>query len=195
MSDGRVRGVKTSEGCIATSTVVNAAGPWAGEVGDWVGVSIPVLKRARTVLVTGPFPDLPSEWPFVKDEEMQWYCRREGPGVLMGMGTVPVDAPDVPFQTDMVDEIIDTAVHRVPVLERARLLAGWTGIRPVTPDDQPILGPVDGVEGLVLNCGWGGEGIIQAPAAGQLAAECVVDGRATTFDIRPFGVGRFDRVV
>jgi sarcosine oxidase subunit beta len=187
----RVTGVITTKGTIATQMVVNAAGPWAAEVGSWVGVDIPLLNRARTVLVTGPFPHLPAEWPFVDDLDAGWYCRREGPGILMGMGVVPTDDLSAPFQTDMVDPIINAAVHRIPILDKAELLTGWTGIRPCTPDDRPIVGPVEAVADLLLNCGWNGEGIIMAPIAGQLLAECIVHGEASTIDITPLAVERF----
>jgi len=82
-------------------------------------------------------------------------------------------------------------VHRVPILEQATMLTGWTGIRPMTLDDRPILGPVPSVDGFILNCGWGGTGIIQAPIAGQLVAELVSDGRTSTMDTSPFRIERF----
>jgi len=62
----------------------------------------------------------------------------------------------------------------------------------MTLDDRPILGPVPSVDGLVLNCGWGGTGIIQAPIAGQLITEYINDGHTSTMDISPFGIGRFE---
>jgi hypothetical protein len=71
------------------------------------------------------------------------------------------------------------------------MLTAWTGVRPLTPDDHPILGPVPSVDGLVLNCGWGGTGIIQAPIAGQLVAEYITNGHSSTMDISPFGIERF----
>jgi glycine/D-amino acid oxidase-like deaminating enzyme len=110
----------------------------------------------------------------------------------MGMGEVPIDDLRAPFQEEMVEKIIDAAVHRVPILEHARLQTGWTGVRPLTPDGHAIVGEVDGIEGLVLNCGWGGEGLIMAPVAGQLAAEFVVDGHTTTVDTSGITLGRFE---
>ena len=88
--------------------------------------------------------------------------------------------------------MIDTAVHRVPILEQASLLTGWTGVRPLTLDGHPILGPAPSVDGFILNCGWGGTGIINAPIAGQLVAELIGDGKTATMDISPFQVGRFE---
>jgi glycine/D-amino acid oxidase-like deaminating enzyme len=76
---------------------------------------------------------------------------------------------------------------------KASFLTGWTGVRPLTLDERPILGPVPSIRGLVLNCGWGGAGIIQAPIAGQLVAEYIIDGHTSTIDIRPFRVERFEQ--
>ena len=189
---GQVEGVLTDKGFVATEVVVNAGGPWAVEIGKWVDVEIAIINSARSILVTGPFPDIPSTRPFIEDVTAEWYFRPEGPGILMGMGSSPTDKLDVPFDFEIMNEMIDAAVHRVPVLEGASMLTGWTGIRPMTLDDRPILGPVPSVDGFILNCGWGGTGIIQAPMAGQLVAEYINNGRTSTMDIHPFRIGRFE---
>jgi len=189
---GQVQGVLTNEGFVATEVVVNAGGPWAIEIGKWVGVEIPIINSARSIVVTGPFPDIPSTRPFFEDVTAEWYFRPEGPGVLMGMGSSPTEKLDIPFRMEVMDEMIDTAVHRVPILMNASFLTGWTGVRPMTLDDRPILGPALSVDGLVLNCGWGGTGIIQAPIAGQLVTEYINAGHTSTMDISPFGIGRLE---
>ena len=189
---GRVEGVVTDEGFVATGTVVNAGGPWAIEIGRWAGVEIPILNLARSIVVTGPFPDIPSSRPFVEDVTAEWYYRPEGPGILMGMGKSPAHTLDVPFRMEVVYEMLDVAAHRVPILMNASFLTGWTGVRPMTHDDRPILGPVPSVQGLLLNCGWGGTGIIQAPMAGQLMAEYVSNGHTSTMDTDPFRIERFE---
>lgn len=178
---GRMEGVETTAGFLAARVVVNAAGPWALEVGRWAGVEIPILNRARCIWVTGPFPLIPSDWPFVDDVGREWYFRPEGPGLLIGMGVVPVDRLDVDISRQLLPEMIEVATHRVPVLEQASILTSWTGIRPLTPDGLPIIGPVPSPEGLLLNVGWGGMGLMQAPVAGQLLAEYVAFGRPVTF--------------
>ncbi|MBC7248925.1 MAG: FAD-binding oxidoreductase [Anaerolineae bacterium] len=195
VQQGQVEGVLTSEGFVATRTVVNAGGPWAIEIGKWVGVDIPIINAARSIVITGPFPAIPSTWPFFEDLTAEWYFRPEGPGVLMGMGKTPTAELDIPFRMEVVDEMMDTAAHRVPVLMKAPFLTGWTGVRPLTADERPILGPVPAVEGFILNCGWGGTGIIQAPLAGQLVAELISDGRASTLDISPFRIERFEGTI
>ena len=191
--EGRVHGVITEKGFVSTRVVVNAGGPWAIEIGRWAGVEIPIINLARGILVTGPVPEIPSTRPSVEDVTVEWYYRPEGPGVLMGMGMIPIEKLDVQISYEMMDEMIKTAVHRVPLLEKASVLKAWAGVRPVTVDDHPILGPVSSVEGFILNCGWGGTGIIQAPIAGQLVAEYVDHGTTSTVDIGLLGIDRFEK--
>ncbi len=189
---GRVEGVETTAGFLATRRVVNAAGPWAPEVGRWAGVEIPILNRARCIWVTGPFPLIPSDRPFVDDVGREWYFRPEGPGLLIGMGVVPVDRLEVDLSRQLLPEMIEVATHRVPLLERAAILTSWTGVRPLTPDGLPIIGPAPSPEGLLLNVGWGGMGLMQAPVAGQLLAEYVAFGRPLTFpDATALEIRRF----
>jgi sarcosine oxidase subunit beta len=190
--NGKVEGVHTDQGFLSTRVAVNAGGPWAIEIGKWVGVEIPIINLTRGVLVTGPLPEIPPERAFVEDVTAGWYYRPEGAGVLMGMGQKPTVDLDVKMTYELMDEIITVGIHRVPVLERASVLTSWAGVRPTTPDNRPILGKVPTVEGLVLNCGWGGTGIIQAPIAGQLIAECISIGHATTMDIARLSIDRFE---
>ena len=191
LRNGRVEGIVTDRGMISTRRVVNAGGPWAMEIGRWAGVEIPIINLVRGILVTGPVPEIPTTRPFVEDITKEWYYRPEGQGFLMGMGKLPTEKLDVKISYEMMDEIIDTAIHRVPLLRQASVLTAWAGIRPMTPDNQPILGPVPSIEGLMLNCGWGGTGIIQAPIAGNLLAEFLSHGTSSTMDISPLGIDRF----
>ena len=191
IQNGKITGVETDSSTVETKTVINAAGPWAREVAGWANIEIPLTNKIRTIVMTGPLPDIPENRPFVEDENVEWYFRPETGGVLMGMGNVPTDSPETPLDNEMVNNIINYAIHRVPVLEKASLLTAWSGVRPLTVDGRPVLGAVPEVEGFLLNVGWGGVGIIQAPAAGQLLAELVSDGKTSTFDINELGLERF----
>jgi len=188
---GKVEGIHTDKSFISSRTVVNAGGPWAKEVGRWADVEIPIMNLARTIVVTGPFAGIPNDRPFLDDRTLEWYCRPELSGLLMGMGAKPVEEPNIQTDTEMVHEMIDVAVRRIPILEKASMQTAWTGIRPLTPDDHPIIGPVPYVDGLILNCGWGGRGIIQAPIAGRLVAETICNGYPSTMDSHPLKIERF----
>lgn len=191
--NGNVEGVHTDQGFLSTKVAVNAGGPWAMEIGRWAGVEIPIINLTRGILVTGPVAEISPDRAFVEDVTAGWYYRPEGAGVLMGMGKKPTVDLDAKMTYEMMDEIISVGIHRVPVLEKASVLTSWAGVRPTTSDNRPILGRVPTVEGLVLNCGWGGTGIIQAPIAGQLIAECVRNGHTTTMDIGPLSIERFEK--
>jgi sarcosine oxidase subunit beta len=189
----QVTGVEIASGFIATRTVINAAGPWAAQIGSWAGIEIPLTNKLRTIVMTGPLPEIPTDRPFVEDESVEWYFRPETGGVLMGMGNSPTPSPEAVLDNKMVNNIVDYAIHRVPVLEKASLLTCWSGVRPLTADERPIFGRVPGVDGLLLNCGWGGMGIIQAPVAGQLMAELVCNGQTSTFETEDLQLSRYMR--
>ena len=90
----------------------------------------------------------------------------------------------------MMKDVVAKAVHRLPLIERARIAGGWAGLRPLTPDDHAMVGWAPGVEGFFLAVGWGGHGFQHAPPTGRLVAEWIVDGRPS-MDLALFDPGRF----
>jgi sarcosine oxidase subunit beta len=192
IEDGRVVGVHTTAGLVATHRVVNAAGFRAREVGTWAGMNLPITNLKRHIFVTGPIPTYSQSIPFTYEFEVAWYMRREGPGLLIGMGAVESDEEDPQVDWSFLDVVADHSMHRAPALAEAEIKTGWAGLRPVTPDDDPILGKASHLRGFFNDCGWGGHGIMQAPAAGRVMAELIVDGEATSVDISRFRVERFE---
>jgi len=191
IDDDRVLGVHTADGTIATRCVVNAAGFGARQVAAWAGLDLPITNLKRHIFFTQPVPIYHRLIPFTYEVEVAWYMRREGPGMLVGMGAVESDEEDPQVDWAFLDVIGEHSMHRAPALAEARIQSGWAGLRPVTPDEEPILGPVPHLSGYFNDCGWGGHGIMHAPAAGMALAEWIVDGTPVSVDIRPFGVERF----
>jgi sarcosine oxidase subunit beta len=191
---GRVTGVETTRGPISAPTVVNAAGPWAGEVGRMIGLELPVKPYRRQVFVTKTCPRIPKPIPMILDIEPAFYFRGEGPGVLMGMSD-PEEPSSFHTHTDynFMERVIDAAVHRAPLLETAEILRGWGGLYAITPDDNAIIGPTPGIEGFYCAIGFSGHGFQQAPTVGRILGELIVDG-ATSFDLSPFAHDRFDKI-
>jgi sarcosine oxidase subunit beta len=183
--------VETSGGSIETGMVVNAAGADAIEVAGWLGIDLPIDNRRRSIYITDEFPRIPPDTPMVMDAQMEWYCRKEGPGVLMGMGKEESRQASMAVNWDYLPQVVEFAMHRVPILSDAKIIRGWTGIRPLTQDRHPILGPVVQVRGFINDCGWGGEGVMHAPAGGQIVAECIADTQDRTFSLDPFRLKRF----
>ncbi len=187
----RVVGVQTTAGTIATPCVVNAAGFNARQVAAWAGLALPIVNLKRHIFVTGPVAAYSETIPFTYDADVAWYLRREGPGLLVGMGATECDEEDPQVDWAFLDEVIEHSLHRAPPLAEAGVKTAWAGLRPITPDDDPILGPIPQLAGFWNDCGWGGHGIMNAPAAGEALAEWIVEGRPTTVDVRGFGAMRF----
>ena len=77
-----------------------------------------------------------------------------------------------------------------PALADRRMLNGWSGLRPVTPDFLPILGRDPEFPALVYACGHSRNGVLLAPLTGDVVADIVLD-RPPTHDISPFRIERF----
>lgn len=189
-----VAGVSTSAGDVDAPIVVNAAGPWAGELAASAGVRLPLEPIPRHVLVTGGFPDAPERRTLVIDAVTSFYFHREGAGVLMGMANPEESAsfdlaPDDAF---VADALLPTALAVFPPLERASIEHSWVGLYEMTPDRHPIVGAAP-VDGLFLANGFSGHGFQHAPIIGKLLAELIVEGAATTIDISGLSLQRFER--
>jgi sarcosine oxidase subunit beta len=187
----RVVAVNSTVGIIVTKWVVNAAGAGARKVASWAGMDLPITNCKRHILVTGPVDAYPRSIPFTYDWAQSWYMRREGPGLLLGMGDQPTTPGDLMVEPAFLEEIIDYSVYRAPALVDAGMMTSWAGLRPLTPDEDPILGRAAHLENFVNDCGWGGHGVMHAPAAGMALAELITDGVATTVDLSPFRIERF----
>ena len=189
---GRVRGVQTRQGEIATPVVVNAAGPWAGRVGAMAGVEIPVVPVRRQIAVTTPVPRLPADFPFVIDFAQSLYFHREGPGILTGMSN-PSEPPGFDQRVDHEWELthFEAAMARLPLLADVGISNRWAGLYEVSPDAHPILGPVPEVRGLYCVAGFSGHGFMHGPVCGLLLAEEILDGRAHTLDVTSLHLSRF----
>ncbi len=192
VEDGRVVAVQTPLGRVATEIVVNAAGPWAGVVGQMAGVSLPIIPVRRQMLTTSALPELAADFPFVIDFARSLYFHREGDGILTGMSN-PGQAPGFDESVDEAWELthLEEAVARLPLLARAGLRSHWAGLYEVTPDAHPIIGRVPEVEGFVVVSGFSGHGFMHGPIAGLLVSEIVLDGQAHTLDISQLGAERF----
>ncbi len=193
---GRVEGVITREGRVTAPIVVIATGAWSGIVGRLAGFDIPVSPRRRSKFITDAVPteQIPAATPFVIDPHRGISMRREGPGILLGFSR---REEGVSFDTrpdwTLAEPLVEHAVHRVPPLADARLVRVWAGLYEMTPDQTGIVSAVPGVEGAYVIAGFSGHGFMHGPIAGQLMAELITEGRASTVDIAPLGLERFAR--
>jgi sarcosine oxidase subunit beta len=188
---GRVAGVLTPAGTVATRLVVNAAGPWAPLVGRMAGLELPVDPRRRHIFVTDAFDGIRHPMPLVTDTGSGFYCRSEQGAILMSPGDIGATT-EYEAQVDwaMLEVAVEKAMRRIPALEGAQVRHAWAGLRPLTPDGRAILDWAPGVEGLYLAVGFCGHGFQHSPGVGETVAEVLLDGRST-LDIHDLRLGRF----
>ena len=198
LSNGRVSTVVTDQGEISTPVVVNAAGPWAKAVGQWVGLDLPLEVTRESEVVARIPADIPPMQHSVSNMVDRTYWRPERRGMLLvGVGhpkenelTNPDDySRDV--SRDFVKDVSRRLSHRLPVMEDAIFVKGWSGLYTVTPDWNMILDKSPDVEGLYLAVGGSGHSFKISPAIGLCMAELIADGAASTVNITSLGGARF----
>ena len=188
----RIMTVETNQGSFSPGSVIICAGPWSGELGRLAGVEIPVQPLRRMCFVTDPFDAIPQDAPMTIEMPNTFHFRPEGAGFMLG--TSDQDEP-YGFHTTMrwewLERVMEDAAKRVPVLEQAKIHHGWAGLYETSPDHNAILGPIPGVENLLVATGFSGHGVMQSPATGMIMSEFILDGKAHTLDVSDLGIERF----
>lgn len=187
-----ITAVETAQGSIATDTVVCCAGAWSRALGDMVGVDLPVDPVRRELLVTEPMPDLPANVPFTIDFSTTMYFHREGPGLLVGMSNQDEEPGFSLEHTDeWLEQVVEAAGRRVPVLEEVGMASRWAGLYEVTPDHNALIGEAEGVSRFLYATGFSGHGFLQGPAVGQVMAELYL-GQTPSVDVSALHGRRFE---
>jgi sarcosine oxidase subunit beta len=196
----RVVGVRTAQGDLHAGTVVSAQNIWSAELEAWSGVPMPVKAERHRVLALQGEPAYTPAMPVFKDlgSPGMLYCRSYGGRqMLVSEGTAGevLDAPDNEqgdVSMDLVAEIGAQVTERFPSYESAGLASSWTGVYDVTPDWNPVLGPVPSLPGLVVAFGFSGHGFKLSPAVGRAIAQTVL-GLPTEVPLAPYTIERFGR--
>jgi sarcosine oxidase, subunit beta len=193
--DGTISEVLTTRGPIGVTAAVNAAGPWAAAVAGWAGVTLPVTPLRRQAAATVPCDLLPETMPMTIFAGDGFHLRVRDRRVLLLWPTPGVDGRPFDASVDpaWVRQVTGMARRRVPVLRRAEVdpAACWAGLYEMSPDKHAILGPAPGCPNLFLVNGSSGHGVMHSPALGQLLAEIMSDGTATSLDVHSLRPTRF----
>lgn len=199
VTDGqRVTGVRTAQGTYAAAGVVCALNVWSnGLLREATGIDVPLIaERHEVMALEAPVPYLPA-YPVLKDmtSPSMLYARGYGSRQLLasaGLEGLPVspdeDQADVPL--DVVAAIGEQVAQRLPTFAEAGVASTWTGLYDVTPDWNPVLGPLPGWDGLTVAFGFSGHGFKLSPAVGALLAQHAL-GLPTDVSLHPYRFGRF----
>ncbi|XP_065647289.1 FAD-dependent oxidoreductase domain-containing protein 1 [Hydra vulgaris] len=176
--------------------MVNAAGPWAGELMQLVNIHLPVLPRKRYVFVFD-CPNGPGRLMPLTVDPTGVYCRPEGSGTLYLAGCSPSesDEPDcsnLDVNYDYFNEVIwPVLATRFIGMETLKLKHSWSGYYDYNTFDQNgIIGPHSDIPNLYFANGFSGHGIQQSPAVGNAISEYIIDGKFSVIDLHKFRYGR-----
>jgi sarcosine oxidase subunit beta len=201
-ASGRVVGVDTSRGPIDARIIVNAAGPWARQIGAMAGVDVPVDPERRHIFIAHPPGGgswdepahggrVPSTRLLVIDFDSTFYFHREGGGLLFGMADPGESFGfDTTVRWDFLPEVTEVAMRRLPALADASITHAWAGLYEMTPDHNPLIGPAPELDGFYVIAGFSGHGFQHSPAAGRILAAQIV-GADPGLDVSSFACDRF----
>ncbi len=201
---GAVTGVQTPVGDIEAEYVVNCAGMWARQLGDLVGVTIPLQAAEHYYLLTDQIPGVSSSWPVIEDPASYGYYRQEGDGLMIGLFE-PVCAPwmvdavpedfsfgEIPPDWDRMGPYVEKAMGRIPVSQETGIRKLFCGPESFTPDLQPVVGEAPELRNYFVAAGLNSIGILTGGGMGRMLAHWIVEGRPDV-DVTGFNIDRLHR--
>lgn len=188
LNGGRVTGVETDRGVIATDKVLIAGGMWSHLFAKAHGVTVPLHAAEHFYIVTEPVKGLPSTQPILNIAEERTYWKEDAGKLLIGgfeaMGKpygqngIPEDFEfdELPFDMDHVEPELERMFARMPALAEMGIQTFFNGPESFTPDGRPYMGPSSEIEGVFLATGMNSNGILNSGGTGLTMAEWLIDG-------------------
>ncbi len=189
LRDGKVTGVTTNQGTIATDTVLLAGGMWSHLFAKAHGITLPLHAAEHFYVVTEPVEGLPADQPILNISEERNYWKEDAGKILIGgfeaqgkawaREGIPEDFEfdELPFDMDHVEDDLMRMFARMPSLETLGIQTFFNGPESFTPDGRPYLGPAPELNGVYLAAGMNSNGILNSGGVGLTMAEWIIDGR------------------
>ena len=202
----RICGVETYQGKIDCEYVVLATGMWSRQIGEDIGVSVPLYPNEHFYVITEPMKDLPKDLPVLRDYNACLYLKEDAGKMLVGIfepnakpafkesGRVPDDFSfgEFPDDFDHFEPYLEKSFHRLPMLENAGIRKFFSGPESFTPDTQYLLGETPEVKNLYTCCGFNSIGIASSGGAGRVTAEWMINGHINE-DLFSLDIKRFQK--
>src|SRR2546421_3322702 len=174
--NGRISGVATTRGEIATRMVVNATAGWCSTIAHMAGVELPIVTHPLQALVTERLK--PWLHHVIVSATLHVYVNQTDRGeVVIGEEIDPYASYSMRSTLRFLENAAAHTLELFPCLGRGQVLRQWAGLCDMPPDFAPIIGPVDEVAGFILDVGWGTYGFKAGPAAGSRVAELIATGK------------------
>jgi sarcosine oxidase, subunit beta len=192
VEDGRVTGVTTNRGHVATPVVINCTAGWASLISSMAGVTMPIITHPLQAAVTEPVKVF-LETVVVSGTLHVYVSQTDRGELVFGASTDPYASYSMRGSLEFTEELAGHVIELMPSIAKLRLLRQWAGLCDITPDFSPIMG-ITPVEGFLVDVGWGTYGFKAGPAAGEAMAELAATGKTpkliAAFDLARFPEGR-----
>lgn len=194
--DGAVTHVVTDQDAHPVDFVVNAAGPWADEIGRMVGIELPVQWHESKIAVLSAAQSFGPDRPVFSDHSIKpdMYVKPEPNGnfIVGGIDRPPVDRETGPVGVGsaFLQEVSERIAQRLPGYTDADIVNTWSGIITVTPDSHQIVGVPESLDNFYNIVGGSGHGFKDAPGFAESIAESIL-GLSPLVDLSPYRLERF----
>jgi len=188
LDGGRATAVDIDGERVTTANVIIAGGAWSSAFADLLGVPVAVQPWRGQIIHLGV--EGTATWPIVQPILSHYLVPWPDGRVAVGATVEPHAGFDARATVSGVLQLLGEAVKTAPGLADATFLEVRVGLRPVSDDGQPLLGPVPGAANVHLATGYGADGLLLSPGCGRLVAAVAV-GQNPTIDITPWSVSRF----
>jgi D-amino-acid dehydrogenase len=183
---GRAVGVSIDGQLTEADAVIAATGAWTSAFLEPAGVTVAVTPQRGQITHISLQPADTSRWPVVMPDRSGHYLLAFDDSRVVAGATRETGAGfDYRVTPGGLAEILEQALAVAPGLAAGRYLETRVGFRPIGPDIRPLLGPVSGVDGLVVATGLGATGLTMGPYAGAIAARVAL-GEPPGVDLTPF---------
>lgn len=182
--------VETSKGQVEADKVLNAAGAWSYAVGRMMGVDLPTRRVRHQIMASEPLA--PFLDPMVVTVKDGFYVSQSQRGELVGgiSEAQPHGDDQSRSSSEFCRRFSSRLVRMFPRLSAAKMMRQWAGYYDMSPDANPILDEVPGLEGAFVACGFSGHGFMISPAVGEFMASMIL-GERPMFPRKPYGLDRF----
>ncbi len=204
--NGRVHGVRVNGKDIECEYVVLATGMWSRQIGEKIGVSIPLYPAEHFYVITQPIESLSPTLPVIRDFDSSVYFKEDAGKLLIGIfegksipafnktNQVPEDFSfgEFPENFEHFEPYLEKSMKRFPVLEKIGIRKFFSGPESFTPDTNSLLGEVPEVKNLFVSCGLNSIGIGSGGGVGKVTAEWLMNGHINE-DIFNYDIKRFQK--
>ncbi len=203
IESGRMRGVRTNRGIFSAGVVVLATAAWTRPLGQMIGCDWDIHTFRASAMVSEPVYELKLNTIVATADhiEMEVTGKDDAELTVLALAQTP-DGHFLIAQANRTGEVQDPVISHAapktmammaarffPVLRKARVLRSWTAATTFTDDGCPLLGPVNGIEGLILAASYR-SAVIQSPLSGEVVTQLITTGRCDMLDISPFAPDR-----